>query len=174
MRGDAGLRALRTLAGGAAVLVLLLPQVATPHRLVELFETSGSTSPWLWRIVVNALVSLVFLPVLRPVSYRRRDWLVLAFVPIWQWVVAFRIGYRAALLPLRDWAPRPDERLRVLRLPGGAGARLSVLVADAPPSALPRRDVVQRRKVPVRAAGVTTTQVTRRSPAVQPAGRGPR
>jgi hypothetical protein len=34
-------------------------------------------------------------------------------------VLAWRIGYRAALLPLRDWSPRPDERLDVRRLPAG-------------------------------------------------------
>jgi hypothetical protein len=80
---------------------------------------SGLERFGLWRLLANALVSLIFVPVLRLVSYRRRDWLVLALVPVWQWVLAWRIGYRAALLPLRDWSPRPDERLNVRRLPAG-------------------------------------------------------
>jgi hypothetical protein len=55
------------------------------------------------------------------VSYRRRDWLVILAVPIWQWVLAFRVGYRLAFLPYRDWQPRPDEVVHARRI---RGARL--------------------------------------------------
>lgn len=64
---------------------------------------------------VTALLCAVLLP---HVSYRRRDWLFIAFVPIWNIVVACRLGWRLALLPYRDWPPRPDERGRVRAIPG--------------------------------------------------------
>jgi hypothetical protein len=122
------------------VLLLLVPQVVMPQ---EWIATSQLGRYEAWRLVANALVSLIFVPVLRLVSYRRRDWLLLAFVPVWQWLVAYRIGYRAVLLPLHDWPPRPDERLRVRRLAAG---REWVLAAH--PAGLPsfrRRLVTPRR-----------------------------
>lgn len=115
---------LRLLGGSGAVALLMLPQVVMPHAWIA---DSGLSRFGLWRVVASALVSLLLVPVLRLVSYRRRDWLVLAFVPGWQYVLAWRIGYRAALLPLRDWTPRPDERLRARRLRRG---QLWVLLPD--------------------------------------------
>ena len=106
----------RVLGGAAAVALLLVPQLLMPDDWVA---ASHLGRFGLWRLVANALVSLIFVPVLRLVSYRRRDWLQLAFVPVWQWVVAYRIGYRASILPRHDWPPRPDERLRVRRLAAG-------------------------------------------------------
>ncbi len=106
----------RVLGGAAAVALLLAPQLLTPDEWVA---ASHLDRFGLWRLVANALVSLIFVPLLRLVSYRRRDWLLLAFVPLWQWVVAYRVGHRAAILPLHDWPPRPDERLRVRRLAAG-------------------------------------------------------
>ena len=98
----------------------VVPQLLMPDEWVA---ASHLGRFGLWRLVANALVSLIFVPVLRLVSYRRRDWLLLAFVPVWQWVVAYRVGYRAAILPLHDWPPRPDERLRVRRSrPGPSGS----------------------------------------------------
>lgn len=126
LRGDRGIRVQRVLAGLGAVAVLVLPQVAMPQHWLSV---TGLDHHGLWRVPVNALVALIFVPVLRMVSYRRRDWLVLAFVPVLQYVVAFRVGYRAALLPLRDWPARADERLRVRRVTRGG---LWVLM---PPSA---------------------------------------
>ncbi len=106
----------RVLGGAAAVALLLAPQLLTPDEWVA---ASHLGRFGVWRLVANALVSLIFVPLLRLVSYRRRDWVLLALVPVWQWVVAYRIGYRAAILPLHDWPPRPDERLRVRRLATG-------------------------------------------------------
>jgi hypothetical protein len=96
--------------------VLLLPQLLMPQTWIEAVHLGRFG---IWRLVANAAVSVLFLPVMRLVSYRRRDWVMLALLPIWQWVIAYRIGYRALLLPLRDWSPRPDERLRVRRLDDG-------------------------------------------------------
>jgi hypothetical protein len=115
-RGIAGVGLRRLLGGLAGLTVLVLPQAVMPHPWVA---ASHLEPLGLWRLAVNALVSVFFLPVLRLVSYRRRDILVLALVPFWQLAVAWTVGYRAAYLPLRDWAPRPDERLRVHRIRGG-------------------------------------------------------
>ncbi len=162
---------LRVLGGAGAVVLLALPQVVMPHTWIA---ASGLARFGLWRVAASALVSLLLVPVLRLVSYRRRDWLVLAFVPGWQYVLAWRIGYRAALLPLRDWTPRPDERLRARRLRRGG---LWVLPPDPPddgyedgvaagaPPPTPAAD-------PVTDAEVTTKHVTWRSPLAQPSLRG--
>jgi len=115
-RGIAGVGLGRLLGGLAGLAVLVLPQVVMPQAWIV---ASHLEPLGVWRLAVNALVSVLFLPVLRLVSYRRRDVLVLALVPFWQLAVAWTVGYRAAYLPQRDWAPRPDERLRVHRLRGG-------------------------------------------------------
>lgn len=95
---------------------MALPQLVMPSSWIL---ASHLAAFGLWRIAASVVSSLVFLPVLRLVSYRRRDVLILALVPVWQLAVAWTVGYRAAYLPLRDWDPRPDERLRVHRQRGG-------------------------------------------------------
>jgi hypothetical protein len=55
---------------------------------------------------------LLFLPFLPKVSYRRRDWMFISFVPIWGLVVAARVGSRLANLPCKDWPLRPGEGTR--------------------------------------------------------------
>jgi hypothetical protein len=165
---------LRVLGGAGAVVLLALPQVVMPRAWVA---DSGLAGHQLWRVAASALVSLLLVPVLRLVSYRRRDWLVLAFVPVLQYVLAWRIGYRAALLPLRDWTPRPDERLRARRLRRGA---LWVLLPEVDYSG---RDVGEADGAapapaetaaadPVTGVEATTRQVTWRSPLAQPSLRG--
>jgi hypothetical protein len=50
-------------------------------------------------------------------SYRHRDaWLGL--VPLFGWYLACVISWRVALLPYRDWEPRPDELWRARWLTG--------------------------------------------------------
>jgi hypothetical protein len=50
-------------------------------------------------------------------SYRRRDaWLGL--VPLFGWYLACVVSWRVALLPYRDWEPRPDELWRARWLTG--------------------------------------------------------
>jgi hypothetical protein len=52
---------------------------------------------------------LLLIGLLAPlVSYRRRDALFL-LVPIWNVVVAWRIGSRLTRIACRDWPHRPDE-----------------------------------------------------------------
>ena len=126
----------RALGGSAAVLLLVMPQLVMPQ---EWIAASHFGRFEIWRLFANGLISLLFVPVLRLVSYRRRDWLLLAFVPAWQWVVAFRIGYRAAILPLHDWPPRPDERLQVRRLAAGPQWVLAPALELEPAQALPGR-----------------------------------
>jgi hypothetical protein len=163
---------IRVVGGSGAVVLVALPQVVMPHAWIA---ASGLGRFGLWRVAASALVGLLLVPVLRLVSYRRRDWLVLAFVPGWQYVLAWRIGYRAALLPVRDWTPRPDERLRARRLRRG---RLWVLLPDdsydeapadvAGPPAAPSTPATD----PVTGADVTTRHVTWRSLLAHPSLRG--
>jgi hypothetical protein len=62
--------------------------------------------------------SAVAVAVLAPYgSYRRRD-AALGLVPLWGWYVACVLSWRAALLPYRDWEPRPDELWRARWLTG--------------------------------------------------------
>ena len=50
-------------------------------------------------------------------SYRRRDgWL--GAVPLYGWYLAGILSWRLALLPLRDWEPRPDEQWQARWLTG--------------------------------------------------------
>lgn len=50
-------------------------------------------------------------------SYRRRDaWLGL--VPLLGWYLTALMAWRVALLPYRDWEPRPDELWRARWLTG--------------------------------------------------------
>ena len=50
-------------------------------------------------------------------SYRRRDgWL--GAVPLYGWYLAGILSWRLALLPYRDWEPRPDEQWRARWLTG--------------------------------------------------------
>jgi hypothetical protein len=106
----------RLLGGLAGLAAVALPQLVMPQSWIV---ASHLQAFGLWRVAASIVGSLVFLPVLPLVSYRRRDILILALVPFWQLAVAWTVGYRAAYLPLRDWDPRPDERLRVHRVRGG-------------------------------------------------------
>ncbi|MEU4422653.1 hypothetical protein AB0F81_18640 [Actinoplanes sp. NPDC024001] len=50
-------------------------------------------------------------------SYRRRDgWL--GAVPLYGWYLAGVLSWRLALLPYRDWEPRPDEQWQARWLTG--------------------------------------------------------
>lgn len=82
----------RFLAGFLAVTL-----VAMPSKLIH-----GAPSLGWWDHLV---VALVFLPLIPLVSYRRRDWLFIAVVPLWCFVVAARVGWPAANQPVRDWPP---------------------------------------------------------------------
>jgi hypothetical protein len=86
--------------------------------LPVMFLPSGTyfTWPTPWFVVMGKqelgtlIGGLVFVPLLPLVSYRRRDWLFISFVPFWGFVVASRVGWRLANLPTKDWPLRPDER----------------------------------------------------------------
>jgi hypothetical protein len=64
-------------------------------------------------------------------SYRRRDAL-LGLVPLFGWYLTGLLSWRVALLPLRDWEPRPDELWRARWLTGDL---VGYWRADAPPPA---------------------------------------
>lgn len=65
--------------------------------------------------LATAVLALLTLPL---VSYRRIDFLIIAFVPVWGWIVTWRLGWRLALLPWRDWQPRYDEVPYTRYVPG--------------------------------------------------------
>ncbi len=83
-----------------------------------MFLPSGTyvTWPTPWFVVIRGqelgtlIGGLLFVPLLPLVSYRRRDWLFIAFVPIWGFVVAARVGWRIANLPTRLAAPSRPAR----------------------------------------------------------------
>lgn len=52
-----------------------------------------------------------------PASYRRRD-AALGLVPLLGWYLLALMSWRVALLPFRDWEPRPDELHRARWLTG--------------------------------------------------------
>jgi hypothetical protein len=94
----------RLAAGVAAVVASVVAGFASAG-LMDLLKL-----PVLALIVAYLVPGLIFLRVLDRVSYRSRDWLLISLVPIWgQFVVPFRVGWRLAGLPIRDWPPRPDE-----------------------------------------------------------------
>jgi hypothetical protein len=92
---------LRFLAGCLGVAVVLLSQ--------PVGWLPGHPVGW-WVDLVNfSIPALVFVPLLPLVSYRRRDWLIMAIIPFWNAALAAKVGWRLANLPARDWRPRPDE-----------------------------------------------------------------
>ena len=100
----------RRYAGGILAEVVLMGPVvflADDDRLRR--HVGGGLYVNLWSALLLSVPAILFIPFLRWVSYRRRDWLFLAFVPVWAQVVAWKVGWRLAHLPTRDWPPRPDE-----------------------------------------------------------------
>jgi hypothetical protein len=67
------------------------------------------------------LAAVLLMPFLRSVSYRRRDVLLIALVPLYGALVAGLVVFRLLSLPRRTWPPRADELDRVVRIPGGRG-----------------------------------------------------
>jgi hypothetical protein len=68
--------------------------------------------------LVTCLWTAFAVGVLAPyASYRRRDAL-LGLVPLAGWYLACVISWRVALLPYRDWEPRPEELWRARWLTG--------------------------------------------------------
>jgi hypothetical protein len=112
--------------------------------LAERWTGSGLLD-WL----LTSLWSAVAVAVLGPwSSYRRRDaWLGL--VPLFGWYLTALMAWRVALLPYRDWEPRPDELWRARWLTGDL---VGYWRADAPPP--PARRPVRSGSAP--AAGRRT------------------
>jgi hypothetical protein len=93
-----------------AEVVLNGPYVFLADRERGRWHVAGGLYLNYWSALLVTVPALLFLPFLRSVSFRRRDWMLLAAVPIWSQVVAWKVGWRLAHLPTRDWPPRPDER----------------------------------------------------------------
>jgi hypothetical protein len=99
---------------------LLLPAVLMPRRTWTVSWGSFIADLTPQNIVVWAAVLLM--PFLRMASYRKRDVLLIALVPIYGPMVAGLVVSRLMALPLRDWTPREDELPRVVRVPRSRGA----------------------------------------------------
>ncbi|HSE08271.1 MAG TPA: hypothetical protein VLB29_06370 [Nocardioidaceae bacterium] len=68
----------------------------------------------------SALPGILLLPAYRRVSFRRRDVLFFALLPLWGFVIAWKVGFRLTSLPYRDWSPRLEEYPRTRWVPGSA------------------------------------------------------
>ncbi|GAA3338020.1 hypothetical protein GCM10020358_16590 [Amorphoplanes nipponensis] len=85
-------------------------------------------------------------------SYRRRD-VLLGLLPLYGWYVASVLSWRVALLPLRDWEPRPDELWRARWL---TGDRIGYWRADPLPVDAAPGPAARPRSGSARAAGRRT------------------
>jgi hypothetical protein len=101
---------------------LLLAQLYRPVWARTL--SWGSLSVDLTSDNVEFWAAVLLMPFLRMVSYRKRDVLLIALVPIYGPMVAGVVVSRLMALPRRDWAPRAEELPRVVRIPGQGGAYL--------------------------------------------------
>lgn len=81
-----------------------------------------SESRWFVAETVDLLASgipgVLLLPAYRRVSFRKRDLLFFLLLPFWGIVIAWKVGFRLASLPYRDWPPRPEEEARTQIVPG--------------------------------------------------------
>ena len=71
-------------------------------------------------LVASGLAGVLLLPAYYRVSFRKRDVLFFLLLPFWGIVIAWKVGFRLASLPYRDWPPRPDEDARTQIVPGTA------------------------------------------------------
>jgi len=119
----------RGLVGRSLVAVLLFAAAVVPGwtfgSLAESWTGNGLLD-WLVTCAWSGLAVRVLAPW---GSYRTRDgWL--GAVPLYGWYLTCVLCWRVALLPYRDWEPRPDELWRARWL---TGDRLGLWRADPVP-----------------------------------------
>lgn len=116
----------RGLVGRSLVAVLLFALAVVPGWTLGRLAASWTGNGLLDWIVTGACTGLA-VRVLAPWgSYRARDgWL--GAVPLYGWYLTCVLCWRVALLPYRDWEPRPDELCRARWL---TGDRLGLWRAD--------------------------------------------
>jgi hypothetical protein len=78
----------------------------------------GGVSWQLGPIGLMLTLGLLLTPALPKVSYRKRDLLLIALIPLFGQFLVGKVIYRLLSLPRRDWPPRPDERPRLVPVPG--------------------------------------------------------
>lgn len=81
------------------------------------WHLSGSSYVEIEPSRLHVYVGLLLVPFLRKVSYRKRDVLLIALVPVYGQLMIGKVVYRLLGLPRRDWPPRPDEVDRAVRIP---------------------------------------------------------
>jgi hypothetical protein len=107
----------RGLVGRSVVAALLFAAAVVPGwTLGDLAEAATGSALANWGVTFGWTALAVYL--LAPhTSYRHRDaWQGL--IPLWGWYLVCILAWRAALLPYRDWEPRPDELWRARWLTG--------------------------------------------------------
>ena len=105
--------------------VLWVVLTAGPTVLADTLFRSPTAEGTGWSIdpgsTLAVLLPLPVFALLAPrVSYRWFDCLFL-LIPFYSLVWSFKILWRAAYLPFRDWTPRPDEVARCDPPPDGSG-----------------------------------------------------
>jgi hypothetical protein len=95
---------------------LFLGAVLPGWVMAELVEnwTGWTLVGWVLSSVWTACIATALAP---RTSLRRRD-VAFAAVPVLGWYLVCVLAWRTALLPLRDWEPRPDELWRARWLTG--------------------------------------------------------
>ncbi|HEX8931471.1 MAG TPA: hypothetical protein VGA45_21365 [Actinomycetota bacterium] len=121
----------RGLVSRSLIAALLFAAVVVPGWTLG-DRTEGWTGSGLLDWVVTSAWTALGVRVLAPWgSYRPRDgWLGL--IPLYGWYLTCVLCWRVALLPYRDWEPRPDELWRARWL---TGDRLGLWRTDPAPAA---------------------------------------
>jgi hypothetical protein len=121
----------RGLVSRSLIAALLFAAVVVPGWTLG-DRTEGWTGSGLLDWVVTSAWTALGVRILAPWgSYRARDgWLGL--IPLYGWYLTCVLCWRVALLPYRDWEPRPDELWRARWL---TGDRLGLWRTDPLPAA---------------------------------------
>jgi hypothetical protein len=133
----------RSLLARAVLAVVLFALAVAPGWTVgDLIEDATGWVPLNWLVTCAGTAAAV--RVLAPyASYRPRDALA-GLIPVYGWYLTCVLCWRVALLPYRDWEPRPDELWRARWL---TGPLLGFWRADpAPDSPRPDRTVRERMR----------------------------
>jgi hypothetical protein len=101
-----------------AVVVALLGGLGYLPGYAWTVHLVGGVSWQLGPIGVMLALGLLLTPALPKVSYRRRDLLLIALIPLFGQFLVGKVIYRLLSLPRRDWPPRPDERPRLVPVLG--------------------------------------------------------
>jgi hypothetical protein len=107
----------------SSLAALVFLGAVLPGWLLAEFVEDRTGLPLLGWLLSGAWTGGVVARFASGVSLRRRD-VLLAALPVLGWYMVCVLAWRIALLPLRDWEPRPDEQWRARWLTGPEHAGL--------------------------------------------------